>query len=63
MDKKKIYQQKLLARILMFCAGVILIVSYLNNRIGGSSVFGLLFLVVGTVTLRKAKQAEEQLKN
>lgn len=63
MDEKKIFQQKILARVLMVCSGIILITSYLSNRVGSSTVFAILFMVIGMITLRKAQKAEEQLKN
>ena len=61
MDKKKIYQQKLLARILLVCAGIILLTSFLNHHIGSSFAIGLFFGVVGLLTLRKVKQVEDEL--
>ena len=63
MDEKKLKQQRLLAYILIGCSVVILLAPLLERRVSESTFFGLLFLIVGIITLRKVKQAEEQLKN
>ena len=63
MDEKKIKQQKLLAYILIGCSFVILLAPLLERRVSESTYFGLLFLIVGVITLKKVQQAEKQLKN
>ncbi len=63
MNEKKIFQQKILARVLLVCSGVIFFTSYLSNRIGNATVFAWVFMVVGIFTLLRAKKAEERLKN
>ena len=62
MNEKQIFQQKILSRILMVCAGVILFTTYLTNRSGSVIVTGFLFLIIGTLNLIRIKKAEELLK-
>jgi uncharacterized membrane protein HdeD (DUF308 family) len=63
MDEKKIFQQKILARVLMVCSGIILITSYLSNRMDSSDIIALIFMFIGIFTMHRAKRAEEKLKN
>ena len=61
MNKKKILQQKLLARVIIVCGVFIIITSFFINRMGKTTLIGCLFLIIGTLTLRIARQYEEQL--
>ena len=63
MNEKKIFQQKIFARVMIVCSAIIFFTSYLSNRIGGSSIIAFIFMVIGILTLRRVKQAEEHLKN
>ncbi len=63
MDEKKIKQQKLLAYILIGCSLVVLSAPLLERQVGKTTFIGLLFLIVGVITLKKVKQVEEQQKN
>jgi uncharacterized membrane protein HdeD (DUF308 family) len=63
MDKNKIKQQKILAWVLLVCAGIIILAPILTHQVTNSTYFGLVFLAVGLFTLRKVKYLEKQSKN
>ena len=62
MNEKQIYQQRILAKVLIVCAGIIIFTSYITNRSGSIIITGFLFLIIGTLNLMRVKKAEEQLK-
>jgi hypothetical protein len=61
MNEKKIFQQKILSQVVIGCGLTILLASLFSNRMNSTTVFGLVFFIVGILAFRKAKQDEEQL--
>ena len=62
MNEKKIFQQKILAQILVVCGFAIILMSFFLNKMNTSTFFGVAFLTIGFFTFWKARRDEDELK-
>lgn len=62
MNEKKIFQQKILAQVVIGCGLAIVLASLFSYKMNSTTIFGFVFLTVGILTFRKALQDEQQLK-
>ena len=63
MNEKKIFQQRILSEVIIGCGILILIMSFIFNKMNAATFFGFAFLIIGILTFRKARKDEAELKN
>ena len=63
MNEKKIFQQRILSEVIIGCGILILIMSFILNKMNAATFFGFAFLIIGILTFQKARKDEAELKN